>query len=119
MNMHKRIRLTPHDRKEIRDRYRNDGIKITYLADSYRVSRTTIYKVLARARKQEFKPRNSANEHAPSAEKRVWTCDCQGPFCPGACKPCRRQEGKWITKHKIFQNMKMVCQSKVSQTPRR
>ena len=62
MNMHKRIRLTPHDRKEIWDSYRNDSVKVTHLAECYRVSRTTIYKVLARARKQEFKPRNSANE---------------------------------------------------------
>ncbi len=38
MNMHKRIRLTPHDRKEIWDRYRNGGEKVTALAASYRVS---------------------------------------------------------------------------------
>ena len=62
MNMHKRIRLTPHDRKAIWDSYRNDGTKVTDLAERYRVSRTTIYKVLGRARKQEFTPRNSTNE---------------------------------------------------------
>ena len=63
MNMHKRIRLTPHDRKAIWDSYRNDGTKITHLAESViECSRSTIYKVLGRARKQEFTPRNSAND---------------------------------------------------------
>ena len=62
MNMHKRIRLTPHDRQAIWSSYCNDGVKVTHLADRYRVSRTTIYKVLTRARKQEFKPRDSTNE---------------------------------------------------------
>ena len=62
MNMHKRIRLTPYDQNAIWDSYRLDGTKITHLAERYRVSRTTIYKILARARKQEIKPRNSAND---------------------------------------------------------
>ena len=60
--MHKQIRLTPHDRQEIWNRYCNGGIKVTDLATQYHVTPPTIYKVLARARKQEFKPRNSTND---------------------------------------------------------
>lgn len=62
MNIHKRLRLTPHDRKEIWTRYQTGHIKVAQLAVNYRVSRPTIYKVLARARKQEFSPRDSTNK---------------------------------------------------------
>jgi len=62
MNMRKRIRLTPHDRKAIWSRYQAGDIKVAQLAATYRVSRPTIYKVLARARKQEFIPGDSANK---------------------------------------------------------
>ena len=62
MNMHKRIRLTPHDRKAIWEAYSQGSVKIAHLADQYRVSRPTIYKALARARKQEFRPRDSTND---------------------------------------------------------
>lgn len=62
MNMHKRIRLTPHDREVIWEQYRNGDAKVSHLAARYRVSRPTIYKVLARARKQEFRPRDSTND---------------------------------------------------------
>jgi transposase-like protein len=61
MKMHKGIRLTPHDRQQIWQMYQKGGCKITRLAEIFRVSRPTIYKVLARARKQEFVPRSSAN----------------------------------------------------------
>jgi Spy/CpxP family protein refolding chaperone len=61
MNMHKGIRLTPHDRQQIWQMYQKGECKITRLAEIFRVSRPTIYKVLARARKQEFVPRSSAN----------------------------------------------------------
>lgn len=62
MNMHKRTRLTPHDRKELWELYRHGHVKIAHLAERYRVTRPTIYKALARARKQEFTPRSSAND---------------------------------------------------------
>jgi len=62
MNMRKRIRLTPHDRKAIWSRYQAGDIKVARLAATYRVSRPTIYKVLARACKQEFIPGDSANK---------------------------------------------------------
>jgi transposase InsO family protein len=62
MNMHKRIRLTPLDRKEIWRRYASGRWTVVALAAEYRVSRPTIYKTLQRARTQEFAPRKSTNK---------------------------------------------------------
>ena len=62
MNVHKRIRLTPHDRKEIWRLYSEDKWRKINLAKHFRVSRPTIDKVLYRARKQEFTPRQSTNK---------------------------------------------------------
>jgi len=62
MVMHKRIRLTPHDRQKIWQLWQTGQYKVSALAEHYRVSRPTIYKTLARARKQEFLPRKSVNE---------------------------------------------------------
>jgi len=61
MNMHKGVRLTPHDRQLIWQMFQTGEYKITHLAELFHVSRPTIYKVLARARKQEFIPRSSIN----------------------------------------------------------
>jgi Mor family transcriptional regulator len=47
MVMHKRIRLTPFDRQEIWRLWQTGYWKVTALAEHYRVSRPTIYKVLA------------------------------------------------------------------------
>jgi len=62
MVMHKRIRLTPHDRQKIWQLWQTGTYKVSRLAELYRVSRPTIYKALARARKQEFAPRKSVND---------------------------------------------------------
>lgn len=62
MNMHKRIRLTPLDRQAIWQRYGTGNWTIVALAEAYRVSRPTIYKVITRARGQEFAPRKSTNK---------------------------------------------------------
>ncbi|MCP4370655.1 MAG: IS481 family transposase [Deltaproteobacteria bacterium] len=62
MNMHKRIRLTPLDRQEIWRLHGTGNWTIVALAQEFRVSRPTIYKVLHRARKQEFAPRKSTNK---------------------------------------------------------
>jgi transposase InsO family protein len=62
MVMHKNIRLTPHDRQKIWDLYQTGNYKVSHLAELFRVSRPTIYKILGRARKQEFVPRNSGND---------------------------------------------------------
>lgn len=61
MNMHKRIRLTPLDRKEIWRLYQTGQWKVTNLAQRYRVTRPTIYNVLKKARLQQFVPNNSTN----------------------------------------------------------
>ena len=62
MNMHKRIRLTPLDRQEIWRLYGTGGYTIVVLAREFRVSRPTNYKVINRARHQEFMPRKSTNK---------------------------------------------------------
>ncbi|MBS9778000.1 MAG: transposase family protein [Gammaproteobacteria bacterium] len=62
MNMHKRIRLTPYDREEIWLLYQTRTWKVTHLAEHFRVSRPTIYKVLKQARLQQFAPSNSTNK---------------------------------------------------------
>ena len=61
MIMHKRIRLTPHDREKIWQLWQTGNYKVSSLAESFRVSRPTIYKIIGRARKQEFVPRKSTN----------------------------------------------------------
>ena len=61
MNMHKRIRLTPLDRREIWRLYQTRQWKVTVLAQHYRVSRPSIYNVLKKARLQQFTPSNSTN----------------------------------------------------------
>ena len=61
MNMHRGIRLTPYDREEIWRLYGTGQWNKAALAKRFRVSRPTIYKVLARARVQEFAPRKSTN----------------------------------------------------------
>jgi len=62
MNMHKRIRLTPLDRQEIWRLHKTGNWTIVALAREFRVSRPTIYKVIHRARNQEFSPRKSTNK---------------------------------------------------------
>lgn len=62
MNMHKHIRLTPHDRQKIWQLWQTGEYKVSRLAELFRVSRPTIYKIIARARKQEFVPRKSVND---------------------------------------------------------
>ena len=61
MTIHKRTRVTPLDRQEIWKRYGTKQWTIVALAQEFRVSRPTIYKVINRARKQEFAPRKSTN----------------------------------------------------------
>ena len=68
MNMHKRIRLTPLARKEIWQHYGTRSWTIVALAREFRVSRPTIYKVIDRARKQEFEPRKSTNKRFLAAK---------------------------------------------------
>ena len=60
--LHKNTKLTPFQRKEIWERKNAEKISIPALAKEYRVSRTTIYLILSRARKKEFLPRKSINK---------------------------------------------------------
>jgi transposase InsO family protein len=62
MEMHKRTRVTPLARQEIWRLYSEGKHKITVLAEKFGVSRPTIYKVIQRARVQEFAPRKSVNK---------------------------------------------------------
>ena len=73
MNMHKRLRLTPLDREEIWKRYQDAMLGksrfiILDVAREFRVSRPTIYKVIQRARLQEFAPRKSVNKRFQNIE---------------------------------------------------
>ena len=61
MNLHKSIRLTPTDRREVWSLYSAKKLGMYELAIKYRVSRQTISKTLSRCRKKEFIPRNSCN----------------------------------------------------------
>jgi transposase InsO family protein len=61
MTIHKRTRVTPLDRQEIWKLYGTRQWTIVALAQEFRVSRPTIYKVINRARSQEFAPRKSTN----------------------------------------------------------
>jgi transposase InsO family protein len=62
MNMHKRVRLTPLDRQEIWRLYQSRLWRISHLAEHYRVSRPTLYKVIKQARLQQFAPKESGNQ---------------------------------------------------------
>ena len=57
---HKRQKLTEQNRIHIWKLYCEQW-RVVDLAEKYNVSRVTIYKVLKRARRQEFKIRNSTN----------------------------------------------------------
>ena len=66
--MHKNTRLTPHSRREIWNKYRTGKHSITGLAAEYKVSRPTLYKVIQRARGQEFSPRKSTRHDYMTAK---------------------------------------------------
>jgi len=59
MEMHKSIRVTPLDRREIWRLWQTGQWQVLAIARLYRVSGPTIYKVLERGRKKEFVPRKS------------------------------------------------------------
>lgn len=62
MDIHKNTKLTPEQRKEIYRAYYHESQRVTDLAQDYRVSRPTIYKVLKRGRKQDFSVHDSTNQ---------------------------------------------------------
>ena len=66
MKMHKNIRLTPTDRKEIWRLYQTRCFTQSILAKKFRVSRQTISKVLKQCRSGVFYPKDSTNHRYKS-----------------------------------------------------
>lgn len=66
MKMHKNIRLTPTDRKEIWRLYQTRRFTQSILAKKFRVSRQTISKVLKQCRSGIFYPKDSTNHRYKS-----------------------------------------------------
>jgi transposase InsO family protein len=62
MVIHKRTRLTPIQREEIYQVYHGQGKKVSDLAESYHVSRPTIYKILRNGRQRDFSIHKSTNK---------------------------------------------------------
>ena len=62
MNIHKKTRLTPEQRKEIYQAYYQDSLLVTDLATAYHVSRPTIYKILRRGRTRDLSVHDSTNQ---------------------------------------------------------
>ena len=60
VKIHKNAKLTPFQRQEIRRLYCN-WAKVSYIAKQFNVSRPTIYKVIKRARKNDFIIHKSTN----------------------------------------------------------
>ena len=67
MNIHKNTRLTEVQRKRVW-RLHSQGRKPRDLAVEFHVSHVTIYKIIKRARLQEFRPRNSMNHRYRNVE---------------------------------------------------
>ena len=67
MKMHKNIRLTPLDRREIWQLHQTGLFKQKDLAVKFRVSRQTISKVVKECRKGNFYPKDSTNHRYKDA----------------------------------------------------
>lgn len=68
MKIHKNTKLLPNDKIEIFQKYYSENYRITELAEEYRVSRPTIYKVLNQVRKGEYYPKSSTNHRYRNAK---------------------------------------------------
>lgn len=67
MNIHKNTRLLPFQRQAIWNAYTKDKRTVVSLAEEYKVSRPTIYKVLKLARIRLLKPQSSTNNRFKQA----------------------------------------------------
>ena len=67
MNLHKNTRLLPFQRQAIWDAYAKGNRTVTALAEEYKVSRPTIYKVIKLARQNILKPQSSTNNRFKQA----------------------------------------------------
>ena len=68
MNIHKNTRLLPLEREAIWIAYHQNKQSVTSLAEEYKVSRPTIYKVLKLARVKLLKPQTSVNNRFKQAK---------------------------------------------------
>ena len=64
MVIHKKTRLTEHQRKEICDAYNKKNQRVSDLSREYHVTRPTIYKIIHRGRLKDFSVHNSTNGKA-------------------------------------------------------
>lgn len=62
MTIHKRTRLTPWQRKELVQLYWKEKVRICDLARKYGLSRPTIYRMIRRARLNDYVPHKSVNQ---------------------------------------------------------
>lgn len=62
MTIHKFTRLTPVQRKEIAEKYFQKGIRICDLVKEYHVTRQTLYRIIHRARVNDFSVHKSTNK---------------------------------------------------------
>ena len=62
MVIHKRTRLTPHQRTEIFEGFTKHKKRVSDLASEYHVSRPTIYKIIRRGRLKDFSIHDSTNK---------------------------------------------------------
>ena len=81
MNIHKKARLTPEQRKEIYQAYSNDSRRVTGLATAYHMSLPTIYKMLKRCPLRDFSVHVSTNQRFRLYGNR--------PQCPASHAPAR------------------------------
>lgn len=61
MVIHKKTRLTPHQRQEICEKYYHQRWKVSKLAEEYHVSRPTIYKIIKRGKMNDYSVHRSVN----------------------------------------------------------
>jgi transposase InsO family protein len=62
MKIHKNTRLTPIQRKQLRNEYYQKSLRICDLCKQYQISRPTVYKILERSRNNDYSIHNSTNK---------------------------------------------------------
>lgn len=62
MNIHKKTRLTPIQRKELADDYYKNNVRVCDLCRKYRITAPTVYKIIHRARNNAYSIHKSINK---------------------------------------------------------
>ena len=62
MKIHKNTRLTPIQRKQLRNEYYQDNLRICDLCRKYSITAPTVYKILARAKDNDYSIHTSENK---------------------------------------------------------